>query len=42
MSGLIASGFETGAILSWAIPLVALVLVVAWWALTLRRGADRR
>jgi hypothetical protein len=37
MSTLIA-GFETGALLSWGLPLAILFAVVIWWVLTLRRG----
>jgi hypothetical protein len=38
MSALLAGGFETGAILSWAIPLALLLVVCVWWIGWLRRG----
>jgi hypothetical protein len=41
MSAVLADGFETGAILSWAVPLVFLLAVCLWWAVWLRRGRGR-
>jgi hypothetical protein len=42
VSGLVASGFTTGAWLSWALPLAILLIVWSWWLLSLRRGARRQ
>ena len=33
--------FETGAILSWAMPLAVLLAVCVWWVVSLRRGGGR-
>ena len=41
MSVLLA-GYEAGAILSWALPLVALLAVVLWLLASLRRRARAR
>jgi hypothetical protein len=37
MSAVLAS-FETGAVLSWSVPLAFLVAVCLWWLRWLRRG----
>jgi hypothetical protein len=37
MSAVLAS-FETGAVLSWVVPLVVLVAVCLWWLCWVRRG----
>jgi hypothetical protein len=37
MSTVLAS-FETGAVLSWAVPLAVLAAVCLWWLRWLRRG----
>jgi hypothetical protein len=42
MSPVLASGFETGAVLSWAIPLAILLAVCLWWVRWLRRGERRQ
>lgn len=41
MSAVLASGFQTGAILSLVLPLAILLAVVAWWLVALRRGARK-
>jgi hypothetical protein len=41
MSGLLAD-LQTGAILSWALPLAVLFAVWLWWFLSFRRGRGRR
>jgi hypothetical protein len=41
MSVVLASGFETGAVLSWAVPLGVLLAVCIWWVLWLRRGGGQ-
>jgi hypothetical protein len=42
MSVVLADGFQTGAILSVALPLVILLAVLLWWFTSLRRGARRQ
>jgi hypothetical protein len=41
MSAVLADGFQTGAILSWAVPLAILLAVCVWWVGWLRRGRRR-
>jgi hypothetical protein len=41
MRGLLAD-FQTGAILSWAIPLGVLFAVWLWWLMSFRGGRSRR
>jgi hypothetical protein len=41
MNALLASGFETGAVLSWAVPLAIVLAVCLWWVGWLRRGGRR-
>ena len=41
MSGPLAD-LQTGAILSWALPLAVLLPVWVWWFVSLRRGGRRR
>jgi hypothetical protein len=41
MNALLAD-FETGAILSWALPLAALLAVCIWWLLSFWRREGRR
>jgi hypothetical protein len=41
MSALLADGFQTAAILSWALPLAVLLAVALWWFVALRGGARK-
>ena len=35
----LGESFQTGAVLSWAIPIGLLLAVVAWWSISLTRRA---
>jgi cytochrome c-type biogenesis protein CcmH/NrfF len=37
----LANNFLAGSILSWALPIVALIAVGIYWAVLLRRRSDR-
>ena len=37
---MLAAGFLTGEILTWAIPLAVLLVVGIYWGLYMRRGSD--
>jgi hypothetical protein len=41
MSGPLAD-FQTGSILTWAIPLAILLAVCFWWVVSFMRGGSRR
>ena len=41
MSAVLASGFQTGAVLSLVLPLALLLAVAAWWFFVIRRGVRR-
>ena len=41
MSAVLASGFQTGAILSLVLPLAILLAVCVWWLVFLRRGVRK-
>lgn len=42
MSALVAAGFFTGEILSWALPLVVFAAVSVWWYAVIWRRREKR